>query len=83
MHIKAGLLPALALAMALVPVAEVAAIAVIARHEVAMSSVPDRQPGSTAAIAVVQDPFSASNQTAHAGSELIMVDSTPVWVRIH
>jgi hypothetical protein len=83
MRKKARLLPALAFAMALVPVAEVAAIGVITRHEVAVFSVPDHQHGSAAAIAVVQDPFFASNQTAYAGSELIMVDSTPVWVRIH
>jgi hypothetical protein len=83
MRKKAKLLPALAFSMAAVSIAEVAAIAVVAHHDVAMSSIPIRQHSSTAEIAVVQDPFSASSQAAHAGSELIMVNSTPVWARIH
>jgi hypothetical protein len=83
MRQKAKLLPALAFSMAFVPVAEIAAIAVAARHDVAVSSIPSQPHRTTAEIAVVQDPFSPSSQATHAGAELIMVNSTPVWVRIH
>jgi hypothetical protein len=82
MREKAKWLPALAFSMAIVPVVEVAAIAVAAHHEVAASSSIPSQQRSTAEIAV-QDPFSPSSLAAHAGAELIMVNSTPVWVRIH
>lgn len=83
MRKKAKLLPALAFSIALVPVAEIAAIVVAARHDVAVSSRPNQQHSTTAEIAMVQDPFFPSTQPAHTGAELIMINSTPVWVHIH
>jgi hypothetical protein len=84
MRKKTRLLPALAFSVALVPVAEVATIAVAAHHDVVMSSVPSQHRSPIAEVTAVQDPFSISGQTARAaGSELIMVDSTPVWADIH
>jgi hypothetical protein len=81
---KAKLLPALAFSVAFVPIAEVAAIGVVARHEFAMSSIPAQHPSSTVEMTSVQDPFSVSAQPTHAaGYELIRVNSTPVWVSIH
>jgi hypothetical protein len=81
---KTRLLPALAFSMALVPVAEVTAIAVATRHDVAMTSAANQHHSSAAEATVVEDPFSVSGQAGHAaGYELIMVNSTPVWVRIH
>ena len=44
---KAKLLPVLAFSVALVPIAEVAAIVVAARHDFAMSSVPLQHQSST------------------------------------
>jgi hypothetical protein len=83
MRKKAKLLAALAFSMAVVPISEVAAIAVADHHDVAMSTIHKRQHSSTAEIAVMQNHFSASSQAAHARSELIMVNSTPVWVSIN
>jgi hypothetical protein len=84
MRKKTKLLPALAFLVALVPVAEVATIAEAAHHDAAMSSVPSQHRSPVPEVTVVRDPFSISGQTVRAaGSELIMVDSTPVWVNIH
>ena len=81
---KAKLLPALAFSVALVPVAEVAAIAVVARHDFAVSAVLLQHHSSPVGMAVTQDPFSGSGQSVHAaGSELLMVNSTPVSADIH
>jgi hypothetical protein len=75
---KAKLLQALAFSVALVPMAEVAAIVVVARHDFAMSSAPLQHHSSTVGMPVVQDPFSVSAQPVHvAGSELNRVNSTP------
>ena len=81
---KAKLLPALAFSVALVPIAEVAAIVVAARHDFAMFAEPLQHHSSKVGMTVVQDPFSVSGRPAHAaGSELIMVNSTPVLAAIH
>jgi hypothetical protein len=82
---KARLLAALAFSMAFVPVAEVTVIAVATRHDVATTSIADQHHSSAAGASTVEDPFfSVSGQADHAaGYELIMVNSTPVWVRIH
>jgi hypothetical protein len=81
---KAKLLHALAFSVAFMPVAEVAAIAVAAHHNIAMSSVPPQHRSSTVGMTMEQDPFAVSGQSAHvAGSELIWVNSTPVWTTIH
>jgi hypothetical protein len=81
---KAKLLPALAFSVALVPVAEVAAIVMVARHDFAISAAPLQHHSSTVGMAVTQDPFSGSGQSVHAaGSELLMVNSTPVLADIH
>ena len=65
---KAKLLPALAFSVALVPIAEVAAIVVAARHDLAMVSVPLQHHSSTVGMTVMQDPFSVSGQPVHAAS---------------
>jgi hypothetical protein len=81
---KAKLLQALAFSVAIVPVAEVAAIVAVAHHDFAVFSAPLQHQSSTVRMAVVQDPFSASVQSVHAsGSELLMVNSTPVLADIH
>lgn len=81
---KAKLLPALAFSVAFVPIAEIAAIGVVARHDFAMSSIPPQHHSSTVDMIAVQDPFSVSAQPVHAaGSELIRINSTPIWVSIH
>lgn len=84
MRKKVRLLPALAFATALVPVAEAAAIVMAARHDMAISATPVQPYRPTVETASVQDPFSMSGHVAStAGYELIMVDSTPVLARIH
>ena len=81
---KAKLLQVLAVSVALVPMAEVAAIVVVARHDFAMSSVPLQHQSSMVGMTVVQDPVSVSGQPGHAtGSKLMMVNSTPVSAAIH
>ena len=81
---KAKLLQALAFSVALVPMAEIAAIVVVARHDFGMLSVPLQHHSSTVGMTVVQDPFSGSGQPVHAaGAELIGVNSTPVLAAIH
>jgi hypothetical protein len=81
---KAKLLHVLAFSVTLLPVAEVAAIAVGAQHNLAMSAAPPQHRGATVEVTVAQDPFSVPGQSAHAaGSELILVNSTPVWTTIH
>jgi hypothetical protein len=84
MRKKAKLLPALAFSVAFVPIAEVAAIAMVSRHDFAMSSIPNQHHSSTVETTAAQDPFSVSAQPGRAaGYELIRVNSTPVWVSIH
>jgi hypothetical protein len=84
MRKKVKLLPALAFSVALVPMAEVGAIAVGAHHDITVSSPPRQHPSSMVETPMVQDPFSLSGQSVHAaGYELIMVNSTPVWASIH
>ena len=81
---KAKLLQALAFSVALVPMAEVAAIVVVARHDFATSSVSLQHHSSTIGMTAVQDSFSVSGQPVHAtGSKLIMVNSTRVLAAIH
>lgn len=81
---KARLLHALAFSVALLPVAEVAAIAMVAHRDFAMVSAPFQHHSSTVEMTVEQDPFSVPGQSAHAaGSEVILVNSTPVWTTIH
>jgi hypothetical protein len=81
---KAKLLQALAFSVALVPMAEVAAIVVVARHDFGMVSVPLQHHSSTVGMTVVQDPFSVSGQPVHAtGAKLVMANSTPVLAAIH
>ena len=81
---KAKLLHALAFSVALLPVAEIAAIAVGAHHDFAMSSAPLQHRSATVEVTLAQDPFSVPGQSAHAaGSELILINSTPVWTTIH
>ena len=53
MRKKAKLLPALAFSVAFVPMAEVAAIAVVAHHNVAMSSTASQHHSSMVAMPVV------------------------------
>lgn len=78
------LLPALAFSVAIVPIAEVAAIVTVAHHDFAVFSAPFQHQSSKVGMAVVQDPFSASVQPVNAsGSELILVNSTPVLADIH
>jgi hypothetical protein len=79
---KAKLLQALAFSVALVPMAEIAAIVVVARHDFGMVSMPLQHHRSTVGMTVVQNPL--SGQPVHAaGSKLIMVNSTPVSAAIH
>ena len=81
---KAKFLQALAFSVALVPMAEVAAIVVVARHDFAMSSVPLQHQTSMVGMTVVQDPVSVSGHLVHAASsELITVNSTPVSAAFH
>lgn len=85
MRKKTRLLPVLAFSVGLVPVAEVAAIGVAAHHDIVISSVPNQHRSPIAEVTAVQDPFSisGSGKTARAaGSELIMIDATPVWANI-
>jgi hypothetical protein len=81
---KAKLLQALAFSVAIVPIAEVAAIIAVAKHDFAGVSAPLQHQSSKVGMAVVHDPFSASVQPVNAsGSELILVNSTPVLADIH
>jgi hypothetical protein len=80
---KAKLLQALAFSVAIVPIAEVAAIVALAHHDFAVFSAPLQHQSSTVGTDVVQDPFSASVQPIPSGYELIMVNSTPVLANIH
>jgi hypothetical protein len=81
---KAKLLQALAFSVALVPMAEVAAIIVVARHDFGMVSVPLQHHRSTVGMTEAKDSFSGSDQPVHAASsDLIMVNSTPVVVATH
>ena len=80
---KAKLLQALAFSVAIVPIAEVAAIVAVAHHDFAVFSAPLQHKSSTVGMAAVQDPFSASVQPIPSGNELIMVNSTPVLANIH
>ena len=80
---KAKLLQALAFSVALVPMAEIAAIVVVARHDFGMVSMPLQHHRSTVGMTVVQDPFRSGQPVHAAGSELIMVNSTPVSAAIH
>ena len=63
---KAKLLQALAFSVALVPMAEIAAIVVVARHDFGMVSVPLQHHSSTVGMTVVQDAFCGSGQPVHA-----------------
>jgi hypothetical protein len=84
MRKKTQLLPALAFSVAFVPLAEVAAIAVLAHHDVAVSAIAPQPRHSRVGTAGVQDPFAMSGQAVRpAGYELIMVNATPVWASIH
>jgi hypothetical protein len=79
---RAKLLHALAFSVVLLPAAEVAAIAVVAHHDFATAPLQHRS--SPVGMTMEQDPFSVSDRSAHAaGSELIMVNSTPLWTTIH
>jgi hypothetical protein len=80
---KAKLLQALAFSVAIVPIAEVAAIVAMAHHDFAVFSAPHQHQSSTVGMAVVQDPFSTSVQAVASGYELVTANSTPVLANIH
>ena len=79
---KAKLLQALAFSVAIVPIAEVAAIVAVAHHDFVVFSAPLQHQSSTVDMAVVQDPFSASVQPVASGYKLVTVNSTPVLANI-